>query len=69
MWPHAAVRGLAEAARRTGQPTKPDGPGDIKWNFAKFLVDRSGALVARFDPSTAPTAPEVRKAIEAALGG
>jgi glutathione peroxidase-family protein len=24
----------------TGHATKPDGPGDITWNFAKFVVDR-----------------------------
>ena len=24
---------------------------DIKWNFTKFLVDRSGAVVARFEPT------------------
>ncbi len=52
----------------TAQATKSDGSGDIKWNFAKFLVDRRGAVVARFDPATAPTAPDVRKAIEQALG-
>jgi len=52
----------------TSQPTKPDGPGDIQWNFAKFVIDRTGAVVARFDPSTAPTAPEVRAAIQQALG-
>ena len=52
----------------TSQSTKPDGPGDIKWNFAKFVIDRTGAVVARFDPSTAPTAPEVRAAIQKALG-
>ena len=23
----------------------------IKWNFTKFLVDRSGAVVARFEPT------------------
>ena len=51
----------------TSQATKPDGPGDIKWNFAKFVVDRTGAVVARFDPSTTPTAPEVRAAIQKAL--
>jgi len=51
----------------TTQSTKPDGPGDIKWNFAKFVVDRTGAVVARFDPSTTPTAPEVRAAIQKAL--
>lgn len=51
----------------TSQSTKPDGPGDITWNFAKFVIDRSGAVVARFDPSTAPTAPDVRAAIQKAL--
>ena len=28
--------------------------GDITWNFEKFLVDRSGNVVARFPPQTAP---------------
>ena len=51
----------------TSQATRPDGPGDIKWNFAKFVVDRTGSVVARFDPSTAPTAPEVRAIIQKAL--
>ena len=51
----------------TGQSTKPDGPGDIKWNFAKFVIDRTGAVVARFDPSTTPAAPEVRAVIQKAL--
>ena len=26
----------------------------IKWNFTKFLVDRSGQVVKRFAPSDAP---------------
>lgn len=26
----------------------------IKWNFTKFLVDRNGAVVARFAPMTLP---------------
>ena len=26
----------------TSQSTQPDGPGDIQWNFAKFLVDKNG---------------------------
>jgi glutathione peroxidase len=29
------------------------GPG-IKWNFTKFLVDRSGRVVSRFSPMTTP---------------
>ena len=28
----------------------------IKWNFTKFLVDRSGAVVERFAPTTKPAA-------------
>jgi glutathione peroxidase len=53
----------------TGQPTQPDGPGDVAWNFAKFLVDRTGRVVARFAPQTTPGASEVRQAIERTLAG
>ncbi len=42
-------------------------PGDIKWNFTKFLVGRDGNILARFEPKTTPDNPEVVKAIEAAL--
>jgi glutathione peroxidase len=42
-----------------------DGP--IGWNFAKFLVNRQGRVVARFDPRTKIESPEVMNAIEAAL--
>jgi len=27
---------------------------DIKWNFTKFLVNREGAIVARFEPTVRP---------------
>jgi glutathione peroxidase len=42
-------------------------PGDIKWNFGKFLVGRDGKIIKRFEPRTAPDSPEVAAAIEAAL--
>ena len=29
-------------------------PADIKWNFTKFLVDRAGNVVKRFDPTSDP---------------
>ena len=29
-------------------------PGDIKWNFTKFLVDREGNVVKRFPPTSDP---------------
>ncbi|MGH8773787.1 MAG: glutathione peroxidase [Jiangellaceae bacterium] len=43
--------------------------GDVTWNFEKFLVDGSGAVVARFRTRTDPEAPEVVDAIEANLPG
>ena len=52
----------------TAAQTQPEGPGDVKWNFGKFLIDRSGAPVARFEPQTEPEAAELVEAIESALG-
>lgn len=51
----------------TAQPTQPDGPGDIGWNFAKFLVDRDGKIVARFAPPTAPVSEEIVSVVEKLL--
>jgi len=51
----------------TSQETAPDGAGDIQWNFAKFLVDRRGQVVARFAPPTKPVSEEIVAAIEQAL--
>ena len=42
-------------------------PGDIGWNFAKFLVSRDGRIIKRFAPGTKPDTREVTSAIEAAL--
>lgn len=42
-------------------------PGDIEWNFGKFLIDRKGKIVQRFSPRTEPKSTEVINAIEAAL--
>ena len=44
-----------------------DNETDVLWNFEKFLVDRSGAVVGRFQPDTAPDDPGLAKAIDAAL--
>ncbi|HVU87409.1 MAG TPA: glutathione peroxidase [Pirellulales bacterium] len=51
----------------TSSETDPKFPGDIRWNFEKFLLDRNGNIVNRFAPTVKPDAPEVTKAIEAAL--
>ena len=42
--------------------------GEVTWNFNKFLVDRSGKVVCRFDSKVEPLDPKLTKAIEAALG-
>lgn len=41
--------------------------GDIKWNFTKFLLNKDGKVVARFEPAVTPESPEMEKAIDAAL--
>ena len=42
-------------------------PGDIKWNFTKFLVGRDGKILHRFESGAAPESAEVIAAIESAL--
>jgi len=50
--------------------TRQTGPaiaGDIKWNFTKFLVDRKGNVVQRFDSAVTPDSKEVVSAVEKQL--
>lgn len=42
-------------------------PGEIAWNFGKFLVAADGKVLQRFEPRTTPDSPEVVAAIELAL--
>lgn len=42
-------------------------PGDIGWNFAKFLINRKGEVIDRFDPKMKPDDATVTAAIEKAL--
>jgi glutathione peroxidase len=51
----------------TSLDTKPKDKGKISWNFEKFLLDRQGKVVARFEPKTKPDAPEVISELEKAL--
>jgi glutathione peroxidase len=52
----------------TAKDSDPQFSGDIKWNFTKFLFDRHGNPVARFEPNVTPDSPQVTAAIESALG-
>ena len=56
---------FAQKLHGYGIETNPE--PEILWNFEKFLVSRSGAVVKRFAPDTAPDAPELVAAIEAEL--
>jgi glutathione peroxidase len=47
--------------------TKSPKPGEIGWNFAKFLIGRDGQVVDRFEPKTKPDDATVIAAIEKAL--
>jgi glutathione peroxidase len=51
----------------TSLDTAPKGKGDITWNFEKFVIGKSGDVVARFAPRTAPDSEEVIKVISAEL--
>jgi glutathione peroxidase len=48
-------------------PDESGNDGDITWNFEKFLVDRDGRVVARFNPRTEPDDPRLVQSIDALL--
>jgi glutathione peroxidase len=51
----------------TDEKTDPKFAGEITWNFNKFLVDKTGNIVGRFDSKDTPEGEKVVKAIEQAL--
>jgi len=51
----------------TDKQANPATGGEIQWNFTKFLVDKNGKVVARFEPKVTPESPDVASAIEKAL--
>jgi glutathione peroxidase len=42
-------------------------PGDVKWNFGKFLIGRDGKIITRFESKDEPDSEKVTGAIENAL--
>jgi glutathione peroxidase len=50
-----------------GRGESPNQEPEVLWNFEKFLVSRSGAVVNRFSPDTPPDHPALIEAIEAEL--
>ena len=51
----------------TDKNANPKTGGEIPWNFTKYLVDRDGKVLARFDAPVEPESKELTSAIEAAL--
>lgn len=51
----------------TDKKTNPRFGGKITWNFNKFLVDRSGEIVGRFDSKDEPLGDKIPRAVEKAL--
>ena len=51
----------------TDKNANPKTGGEIPWNFTKYLVDRDGKVLARFDAPVEPGSKELTSAIEMAL--
>jgi len=51
----------------TSRDATPSDPGDVKWNFEKFLIGKDGKVVARYRSAVKPESPQVVEAIEAEL--
>lgn len=58
---HPAYDALVRVADQEGRA------GDVRWNFEKFLLDGTGTVVARFDPTVVPDDPRVTAAVESVL--
>lgn len=58
---HPTAKPLMDALKQNF-PEYLEGDG-IKWNFTKFLIDKNGEVVARFEPTTDPAdiASEIEK--------
>jgi glutathione peroxidase len=51
----------------TDKQTDPQFPGDVKWNFEKFLIGRDGRIVNRFASKVKPDGDELVKSVETEL--
>ncbi|MBI4553994.1 MAG: glutathione peroxidase [Candidatus Latescibacteria bacterium] len=62
-----SVKGADRHALYTYLTTQSGSPGEIKWNFNKFLVDRSGTVVARYESNVDPMSDSIVHQVEALL--
>ena len=76
---HPLYKALTEGAPETvndgpfrerlkGYGIEPNPPGEVLWNFEKFLIGRDGRIAGRFSADTTPDAPALTTAIDTELG-
>jgi glutathione peroxidase len=51
----------------TDKSANPKTGGEIQWNFTKFLVDREGKVIQRFEPEVEPQSKALVSAVESTL--
>ncbi|PTA92897.1 glutathione peroxidase [Kosakonia sp. H7A] len=62
-----APEGSGFYARMERKGRAPKEPGDILWNFEKFLIGRDGTVIQRFSPDMTPEDPALQQAVKQAL--
>ena len=67
MFSKIVVRGGGQAPLYRYLTSLPKFPGQVDWNFEKFLVSRNGEVIARFKSEVEPTSRQLEGAIQAAL--
>lgn len=64
--PKKSGEGAAEGEEEGGKKSWPTA-GEVPWNFTKYLIDRQGKPLSRFDADVAPDSVDLMAAIEKAL--
>ena len=67
MFSKIVVSGSGQAPLYRYLTTLPKFPGQIDWNFEKFLIGRNGEVIGRFKSEVEPTSNQLTGAIEKAL--
>jgi len=63
----AQAKAGVNAKTASGGPKPGQKPDDVAWNFEKFVIGRSGEVVARLAPTIAPEDPDLVAILEAEL--
>jgi glutathione peroxidase len=67
MFSKIVVKGASQAPLYKYVTTHPKFPGQVDWNFEKFLIGRNGEVIGRFKSEVEPASSQMTGAIEAAL--